>query len=71
MTELKVIDDGIRIDKYLIDKCNMSRSKIKKLIDNKQIFVNGKEVKASYLVKQDDVITISDVFSEEGYKVEV
>lgn len=70
MTELKVIDDGIRIDKYLIDKCNMSRSKIKKLIDNKQIFVNGKEVKASYLVKQDDVITISDVFSEEDYKVE-
>ena len=39
--EIKVIDnDGVRLDKYLMEKLDVSRSKAQKLIDNKNILVN-------------------------------
>ena len=53
-------NDGIRIDKYLIDYQDMSRSKIKKLIEMGNILVNDNSVKASYLVKKGDIITVDD-----------
>ncbi|MBQ2872998.1 MAG: RluA family pseudouridine synthase [Bacilli bacterium] len=57
--EIKVIEnDGIRLDKYLMDKLEISRSKAQKLIDNDNILVNGNVSKASYLVKLDDNIEI-------------
>lgn len=50
---------GIRIDAYLADKFNeMSRSYIKKLIDDKHVFVNHKDVKANYKVKEGELIEI-------------
>ena len=49
---------GIRIDKYLSEETEYSRSKIASLIEDKNILVNDKEVKANYLVKENDVITI-------------
>ena len=58
--EIIVDSYGIRLDKYLIDKCDMSRSKIQKLINDEKILVNGRIVKVSYTVKEDDVITILD-----------
>jgi len=58
--EIRVCDNGIRIDKYLIDKTDMSRSKIQKLISNGNILVNDKCVKVSYVVHIDDLITILD-----------
>lgn len=50
---------GRRIDVYLMDKLNISRSKIQKYLKDKDIVVNDKEVKASYLVNAFDVIDIN------------
>lgn len=59
--EIKVIENsGIRLDKYLINTQDMSRSKIQKLIEEDYILVNGKSVKSSYIVKENDIITIDD-----------
>ena len=62
--EIRVNDDGVRIDKYLMNNTEMSRSKIQKLIDDGSIRVNDKEVKSSYNVKIDDIITIEEVDDE-------
>lgn len=51
----------IRIDKYLIDILEFSRSKIQKMIDNSDILVNNKKVKNSYIVRVDDEILIKEV----------
>ena len=56
--EFVCFEENIRIDKYLIDKLNVSRSKVQKLIDNDNVLVNGKVIKASYIVKIDDVISV-------------
>lgn len=59
--EIQVIENsGIRLDKYLINTQDMSRSKIQKLIEEDYILVNGKSVKSSYIVKENDIITIDD-----------
>ena len=59
--EVKVLaNEGIRIDKYLMEVTDFSRSKIQKLIDDEKILVNNKKIKASYVVKLDDVISICD-----------
>ena len=49
-----------RIDSYLAEKLELSRSKIQKLIKEKKILVNNKKVNSSYLVKENDEITIND-----------
>ena len=56
--EIVVDVQGLRLDKYLIDKCDMSRSKIQKLINDEKVLVNDKIAKASYSVKVDDLIVI-------------
>ena len=67
MIEVKVLDrDGVRIDKYLNEECDISRSRIKKLIDDEKILVNGKSVKASYLVKIDDLISVNNEIDKES-----
>ena len=65
MMEIKIIDnDGIRLDKYLMEKLDVSRSKIQKLIDNENILVNGNVSKASYVVKIDDIIEVLSMEDE-------
>ena len=49
-----------RIDSYLAEKLELSRSKIQKLIKEEKILVNNKKVNSSYLVKENDKITIND-----------
>ncbi len=49
-----------RIDSYLAEKLELSRSKIQKLIKEEKILVNDKKVNSSYLVKENDEITIND-----------
>ena len=40
--EIKVEEKDIRIDRYLVENLDYSRSKIEKLIKNKDILVNDK-----------------------------
>ena len=56
------VDDNedIRIDKYLAEKLDISRSKVQKLINEEKIIVNNKVVSNSYSVKIDDVIEVND-----------
>ena len=63
--EFIVEEENIRIDKYLIDKLNISRSKVQKLIDNGNVLVNEKIIKSSYIVKLDDVINVDTNLLEE------
>ena len=62
---INVDDDNIRIDKYLIDKLSMSRSKLQKMINNGNVLVNGNPVKNSYIVKVDDEICIDENYDDE------
>ena len=57
-------NEGLRIDKYLLNCTDFSRSKLQKMIENGNILVNGNTVKTSYLVHDGDLITIEDVTDE-------
>ena len=57
-------NSNLRLDKYLMNNTDYSRSKIQKLVDEGYILVNDKEVKASYLVKENDAITILEYDEE-------
>lgn len=54
-----------RLDKYLASNTEHSRSTIMKMLDNGFIKVNDKQEKASYKVRENDVIEILDGFKEE------
>ncbi len=62
---IEVTREKIRLDQYLSEELNISRSKIQKLIKDKKILVNDKEVNASYSVKLTDDIFIDDDLSFE------
>lgn len=48
--------NNIRIDSYLMDKLDISRSKVQKMLKDNKVSVNGKIVKPSYKVNIGDVI---------------
>lgn len=50
----------MRIDTYLSENTEYSRTAIQRLIDNEKISVNGKKEKTSYKVKQGDIIEIEE-----------
>ncbi len=50
--------DLIRLDKYLIKKTDISRSKIQQMIKEKLILLNGKQAKNSYVLKLNDEIEV-------------
>ena len=54
-------NESSRIDSYLIDKLDKSRSKIQSMIKDGKIKVNDNKVKVSYLVKESDVIEVEEV----------
>ena len=55
----KVNEEGIRLDNYLTKTLDVSRSSVTKMIKNKEVLVNGHPVKAGYLTKIGDEITIN------------
>lgn len=58
-----IIDEvviGQRIDKFLVENTEYTRSKIQKMIDNDCILVNGKSIKSSYTLKENDQIEVKD-----------
>lgn len=63
--EIKVEKNNIRLDNFLKDELDISRSKVQKLIKDGRIMVNDKEASSNYLVKENDVITVSDDLSFE------
>lgn len=60
-----VTESQERLDKYLANNTEYSRSVISKMLDEKYITVNEKFEKASYKVKENDIIEIKDGFVEE------
>lgn len=58
--EIEVKKENIRLDQYLAEELEISRSKIQKLIKDGRITLNEKQVNVSALVKLGDIITVSD-----------
>ena len=58
--EVKVEVSGIRLDKFLRDELDLSRSKIQKLIEEEKVLVNGNVVSSSYKVSLNDLILVND-----------
>ncbi len=54
-----------RLDKYLINELDESRTTIAKLIDNEFILVNDKKTSAHYKCRKGDVITVFDGYNED------
>lgn len=58
MMELTSDVKGIRVDKYLIDKLELTRTHLQKMINEGIITVNGNKVKPGYVLKNGDKILI-------------
>jgi len=56
--KIEVETGDIRIDQYLSEKLEMSRSKVQKLIKEGRILVNDSTVHPSYLIKESDMIEV-------------
>lgn len=54
-----------RIDKYLAEELGISRSTVKKMIDEGFVLVNGKKVKASLILSEADELFVKDGFIKE------
>lgn len=61
-------EQGKRIDNFLVDKLDLSRNKISKMITEGKILVNKVEVKRSYSLKENDIIEAEE-YQEEEMKV--
>jgi len=58
--ELKVQENkNNRIDKYIAEQTDLTRSTVQRMIENGKILVNGKETKVAYKVQAGDVIEIT------------
>ena len=55
-----------RIDKYLAEELDISRSTVKKMIDEGFVLVNGKEVKASLILSEADELFVKDGFIKDA-----
>lgn len=55
---IKEEKEKVRLDKYLINKLDLSRSKVQEMIKQNLITVNGKIVKNSYLLRLNDEVNV-------------
>ena len=63
--KIVVENQSDRLDKYLANNTDYSRSLISKMLNDGFILVNGKKEKNSFKVKDGDIIEIKDGFKEE------
>ncbi len=63
--KIKVENHLERLDKYLANNTDYSRSLISKMLEKELITVNNKLEKASYKVRENDCIELPDNYSEE------
>ena len=60
-----VVDRISRLDKFLMEELEISRSLVQKMIRDGYVLVNGKKAKNSYALKLNDVICVLDGYQEE------
>ena len=65
----QVNQNDIRLDNFLAEVLEVSRSQITKMIKAKEVLVNDKLVKPGFMLKEDDVITVNHV-EDDGVKPE-
>ncbi len=58
--EITVDNVGVRADVYLSEKLNYTRSKVKKLIDDGCVFVNGAKIKSSDKLTEGAHVTVDE-----------
>lgn len=63
--EVKQADINKRIDNFLAEQLNLSRSKVSKMIKDEKVLVNGKKIKSSYLLKEKDLIETEEYVEEQ------
>lgn len=68
--EIKVDEENSRLDVFLTEKLEESRSQITKMIKNKEVTVNGKIPKAGLLLKKNDKIEINHTEEDSTIKPE-
>lgn len=61
---IDILDAGKRIDKFLGETTEYTRSKIQKMIENNNVMVNGKSVKPSYILKENDNLEITEYIED-------
>lgn len=59
------VEESKRIDKYLMNKLGITRSKVQRMIDSSCVLVGGKVIKNSYILKEGEIIKIIDGYREE------
>lgn len=59
-----IAKEKLRIDKYLINELDYSRSKIQRMINSNNIIVNNNPIKTSYNLHIGDEITINEEYNE-------
>lgn len=59
LPKLNKESEGERIDSYISQIEDLSRSRVQNLIESKEILVNGKEISKSYKLKENDIISIN------------
>ena len=59
------VNNEIRLDKYLMNNTDISRSKLQEMIKQNLVLVNGKNVKSSYILRENDKIEIVGNLKEE------
>lgn len=64
--EVQTQDIGKRIDKYLTEQLDYSRTIIQKMLEENKITVNNTKVKPSYKLEENDTIQILEEYKEEN-----
>ena len=62
--EKLIATKSLRIDKYLDENLDETRTKIQKLIKNGNVLVNGRQVKSNHNLKENDIIEIDTNYKE-------